>query len=440
MPRRLPLVALVALVAAVASLSACLENACTTDAQCETGAICQAGECATLCSTDDGCTTPRVCEDGVCGYADRCRVDDDCAVGEVCEGQLCRSQTPECDLNSDCPPNFRCCEGGCYPAESTQDVCRAECRDDVACDADQTCDDGRCRDRELDAADTADAGSSDDGGTDTASADAGTDDPPDEGVDSPTTDAEPDSGDRDTADPDTADPDADDPDTTCTFDSDCGDDRVCVDGECRPEPTDTGDPCDGRDDGQLGERCTGPDACCNGLCFGNPDAGRGVCTIACDSWRECNPVGAGGDELFCYRHPELPDPLCALSDYGDSCVGADDCVAQRCLLSTMRRACTYPCSTTADCASGAACGLVNFAVGGGAERPEFVCTPIGATPCRVSADCLSGTCLTDDETGVSYCSTICNVADLGACPAGFVCEELPVSPTESLPVCVLSGA
>jgi hypothetical protein len=249
-------------------------------------------------------------------------------------------------------------------------------------------------------------------------------------------DAEPDP-ESDAEPPDAEPPDAD---AGCSRLDDCAPGESCDNGDCVPGPDaspDTPpDECDGRADGQLGERCVEADDCCNGLCFGNSDAGRGICTDTCGSYRDCNPVGAGGDELFCYREPALDEPLCALSDYRNICRSSTDCVDGRCLQSIVNSACTYRCGTTADCASGSACGLVAFS-DGETEFGEYVCVPIGATPCDGPTDCLSGTCLIDDETFVSFCSTICNIADPGACPAPYRCTELPDGVGGTLPVCTL---
>jgi len=401
-------------VAAVALAPGCGSERCDRDDDCDFGQFCQAGTCANYCESDGDCPTGRYCADGYCVAPTRCADATDCVAGTVCEGGFCRRQEAECRLDSECPPNFRCCEGGCYSPGEALSACLSPCVEDRECSEGQACLDGRCRDVSTDAGQVSDAAVSD------ASPDAGEDTP---ATDTPATD---------TAAVDT--PATDTP----AADSPAVDTPISP-PDVTPDPEPDVDLCEGRADGQLGERCTGADDCCNGLCFGNADAGRGVCTEICDSFRDCNPLGAGGAALFCYREPTLEAPLCALSDYGASCFGAGDCVDGRCLVQTSSRQCTYRCATTGDCPSGEACGLVNFDVGG-TETPEWVCTPIGASPCRVASDCLSGTCLSDDESGVSYCSTICHVADPGACPSPFVCTELPDGAGGTLPVCLLPGA
>lgn len=414
--RQLAAAALFAAVAAFA-LVGCGSDDCANDAECGLGRYCQAGTCANYCASDLDCPPGRFCDDGYCVTPTRCTGQEDCPSGTSCESGICVRQEAECRLNSECPPNFTCCEGGCYPPGSESPACLAACAEDRDCAEGEQCADGRC---------TPDVGP--DAGPDTDASDVSDDpDTADDVAEDPAEDVAPDTT-PDTT-PDSA-PDIEQ-DTPPDADSDATEDAA-------PDtPPDT-DRCEGRDDGQLGERCVAAADCCNGLCFGNADAGLGVCTDVCDSYRDCNPVGGAGTELFCYREPTIGAPLCAVSDYGESCFDGGDCIDGRCLVSASSRQCTYRCDSTADCPSGEACGLVNFDVGG-TEAPQWVCTPIGGTPCLPSSDCLSGTCLYDDETGVGYCSTICDADDAAACPSPFVCTELPDGVGGVLPVCVLPG-
>lgn len=385
---------LVLVVALLFGVVGCSSDPCGSDSDCARSEICQGGACVAACDDHDDCTDGRVCDRGICIGSARCGTVADCPFGFVCEDALCIPQAAECEVDSHCPPEFRCCGGACYQPGIPAPACDAPCASDRDCDVGERCDNGGCVVTAVDAGQDISRDAPDrDAGPDTTG-DAEPDIEPDVGPD---------------ADPDTA-PDSE-PDT----------------------PTDE---CEGRADGQLGERCVGADDCCNGLCFGNPGAGRGVCTDTCNSYRDCNPVGAGGDELFCYREPSLDEPLCAMSDYQASCGSGNDCVDRRCLVSVRGNACSYRCATTADCPSNSACGFVAFS-DGETEFGEFVCVPVGASPCAGPGDCLSGTCLTDDETLVSYCSTVCNTADPGACPSPMRCTELPDGLGGTLPVCVL---
>lgn len=396
-------------------LASCSSDPCADDSECGSSQYCQSGSCVDLCVEHEDCANDRICDRGICVEPRRCATGADCQFGFVCEDSLCLPQAVECGADSDCPPEFRCCGGACYQPGVVAPACDSSCADDGDCGAGERCEGRVCV--------------SDDAGVSDVGADAQPDTQRDTGEPDAEEDTTPDS-------PPDSDPD---PDAGCRGQADCEPDENCVEGECVPAldaTPDVPDECEGRDDGQLGERCVSADDCCNGLCFGNPDAGRGVCTDTCGSYRDCNPVGGGGDELFCYREPALDAPLCALSDYGDSCRSSADCVDGRCLVASRGNSCTYRCATTADCASGSACGLVAFS-DGETEFGEYVCVPIGATPCAGPTDCLSGTCLTDDETFVSYCSTICNTSDPNACPSPYRCTELPDGGGGTLPVCTL---
>ena len=381
-------------------IAACSSEPCSDDLECDSDQYCQSGTCVDLCVEHEDCANDRICDRGICVEPRRCATTTDCAFGFVCEASLCMPQPSECQADSECPPEFRCCGGACYQPGVAAPACDSSCAGDRDCRAGERCEGRICV--------------SNDSGISDVGSDARPDTPPD------------------------VDPDAE-PDAGCSGPDDCEPDEICDDGTCVGAPDaspDVPDECEGRDDGQLAERCVEADDCCNGLCFGNPEAGRGVCTDTCGSFRDCNPVGAGGDELFCYREPALDAPLCALSDYGNTCRSSGDCVDGRCLVSTAGNSCTYRCATTADCASGSACGSVAFS-DGETEFGEYVCVPIGATPCAGPTDCLSGTCLIDDETFDSFCSTICIIADPNACPSPYRCTELPDEAGGTLPVCTM---
>ncbi len=177
-------------------------------------------------------------------------------------------------------------------------------------------------------------------------------------------------------------------------------------------------PCEGRDDGAYPEICTGASDCCNGLCLGNPTLGYGICTQECNNWSDCNPPTFVG-EYYCYSGPGVPG-LCAVSNWDRPCDAAADCPGEACLRSFTDSTCTWQCETSSDCPNEAICATVGFA--GGLDLN--VCTTIGET-CTVPNDCLSGTCVTDDVTGLGYCTAFCDV-DPAGCPTGYACQFVEV--------------
>jgi hypothetical protein len=411
-------------------LAACAQGQaaqCEIDGDCAADQSCQSGTCAPRCATDADCPQGRLCESGVCLLPARCQSSDDCRIDEVCDNRVCVRQISECEADRDCPPGQRCDGGGCVPAGLTD----LECVTRGDCAPGESCVDNRCISG-VDVAlpDIEDAPDAEEV-SDTDAPDAGettspSDVPPD--VPIPPEDVELDTPevadiaveidvDPDVAPVDVADviipPDVDVVEPECEDLFDCADDELCEDGECVPYPV-----CEGRDDGVLGDSCTGASGCCNGLCLGNPSTGAGFCTQTCDSFVECNPVGSPHD-MFCLDAGAGAGRLCAFSDYGDSCAVAADCLGQACMVSNSSRSCTWQCRTGRDCPSGSACGLVPFGSGPGAIELR-VCTPVGSR-CINFTDCLSGTCLTDDNPLNNYCTTFCSPTDPDACPLGYTC-------------------
>ncbi len=416
-----------------ATLSSCAGSDCDRSSDCGAGQICQAGSCADRCTSESDCESNRVCRAGVCELLPRCTNGDDCAGGEVCEDGICREQTAECDGDSDCPPNFTCFEGGCFPP-GTRDVGSGGC---AGCENGETCIDGECVRLDAGSADADDATSEQDAAT--SDADAGTEDAAD------AEDTTPDAADV-TADPDgDSDPDVDsdpdidsdsdidssaDADAGCTGSADCPDGQICLGGVCSDPPTDTGADvapevveCVGTGRGQLGERCSAAADCCSDRCFGA--APNGVCSEACGSWADCNPDGVA-TELFCYHGGGPSTQFCAESVYLDVCTNINQCFggAEGILcripdFATGLGRCTYQCGATDECDPTSACGPVDLANGIGAPAYVNMCAPVG-TPCATFRDCLSGLCL-EDDAGPNYCTAYCDAADPASCPTGFGC-------------------
>lgn len=233
-------------------------------------------------------------------------------------------------------------------------------------------------------------------------------------------------------------------DEQCLRPSDCEDGYMCLNNECvvdedsgtadaiatdsssdstgdDPSESDSG-ACEGRDNGQLGDSCTGSSDCCNGLCLGNTEVGRGICTERCVTYDDCNPVGLPG-EYHCMAG--VDGSLCVASDYGNVCENATNCVGGRCIKGWGTSSCTFECTSGSQCPAGSGCGTVTIIYSDESTEDVVVCAPVG-TNCTVDdlgfTDCVSGMCITDgvdDPTG--FCSLWCNQADSTACPAGFRC-------------------
>lgn len=140
--RRMPVLYLLAAFA----LAACSDGGtsyqpCTTDDDCESGFVCESGECreAPGCTGDEDCKGDRACIDGICQEPeDACTVDTDCPDKHKCEDGQCLEV--ECRVDEDCPDNHHC--------EAYQ--CTAdECITDADCGADEECVDGSCQPREV---------------------------------------------------------------------------------------------------------------------------------------------------------------------------------------------------------------------------------------------------------------------------------------------------
>jgi hypothetical protein len=371
-------------IALAAALAGCGDDGaeCSAPSDCLVDEICQAGECIPTCEDSTDCTRDRACQDGVCVERARCTENDDCQSGFVCEYRLCVEQSAECSRDSDCPPNFTCYEGGCYPPLPS---------------------------------DAGDAGGDTD--TDVSLEDAGVDTEIDVPVDT-----------VDESDPDIT---TDDVAPECTRGSDCTFPEVCLAGQCVIEGEvdaggGDGGVCEGTGDREFGELCDRSADCCTNLCVGRFDEDYGVCTQPCTSYASCNPGGEFLSEMFCSRTRD--GNLCAIATWQYPCDGAIDCSGGVCLKAAYgfpSSGCSWQCTTTADCVPGSVCGTIEVA-GGSVAR---ACVPIGGEcggllgPEFGFAECLSGLCNIDDAIGIGYCTATCDRADPNSCPAPYTCTN-----------------
>lgn len=88
---------------------------CDADTDCGADEICQDGVCvpeAPECVNDTDCNSDEICDDGVCvPEPAECVNDDDCGPNLTCQNGECVF-VPQCELDTDCPPNFRCLPPG----------------------------------------------------------------------------------------------------------------------------------------------------------------------------------------------------------------------------------------------------------------------------------------------------------------------------------------
>jgi len=402
-------------------------RACDGHADCAVFERCQQGTCFQSCRVDAECQTGERCSAGLCVDPIRCTTTENCPPNTVCEDRFCRSQTPQCQRSSDCPPDFACINQGCRLSDGPQ---RCISRSD--CPEDHSCVDNQCLRSvaDLDAGDTSDVPTTPGDVENDVEVDTGEPNDVHDETGEPDGSDPPDAA-RDTRDAaETLPPDVDPPEPECVSLIDCPVGTICDDGVCVTEPEP--DPCEGRANGRLGDRCENAADCCNGLCLGNPIAGFGRCSESCASWRDCNPIGSGINDLFC-ASLDVGDGttrnLCATNDASSLCASAADCVAGFCLRAATTSSCTWECTSSADCDPGRVCGVVEFGTPSGPQGFR-VCTPIG-NYCAARTDCLSGLCLAG--LGTDYCTTFCNAAEPGVCGGGYVCTAAAF-PSEP-PIC-----
>jgi len=113
---------------------------CTSDTDCGTGKVCQAGACVAApvpppaCTDTSGCSPGFACVSGAC----QCQSDTACGTGQVCDSGACRAATA-CSADAGCTAENRVCTAG---------LCVAGCTTPADCGdipARFVCDAGHCR-------------------------------------------------------------------------------------------------------------------------------------------------------------------------------------------------------------------------------------------------------------------------------------------------------
>ena len=127
---------------------------CADDAECDTGYLCEAGECILEvlgCSDDYDCDVGYFCQEGDCVVQEfECSLDSDCLTGEVCEDGICVASLPNCASDSDCSSGYICEGGDCIldTVDSGGNLCQngttRKCGSDVGecVKGNQTCTNG----------------------------------------------------------------------------------------------------------------------------------------------------------------------------------------------------------------------------------------------------------------------------------------------------------
>jgi hypothetical protein len=146
----------------------CLE-ACAEVSDCDSGYVCEAGDCARApltengesCEDDDECASGACCEDergATCAdecsnTGQACEAGDECTSGVCCrstdeESGTCSDEAcpeppaPECERRADCAQGQRCADGRCVALYEPGQACTSP----ALCLSD-SCDDGVCRGR-----------------------------------------------------------------------------------------------------------------------------------------------------------------------------------------------------------------------------------------------------------------------------------------------------
>lgn len=212
----------------------------------------------------------------------------------------------------------------------------------------------------------------------------------------------------------------------CMVDDDCGLDERCTGQQCE---------CTGQGTRSLGQACTSSTQCCSGVCFGA--AGMGTCSRPCQAMSDCQEPGMAV-HLICGSLPGLGQ-YCAPADFGSPCNEPGQCSGGICMDrfiggTTPDRACTWACTQSSDCPSGATCGQL-------ATNTGFIlaCIPVGEV-CEGGnngLDCFSGLCLDSTNPDLpAVCTSECRPEQELPCGQGWECVLIdPAFP----PVCIPPG-
>lgn len=115
---------------------------CTQNKDCKSTEICEADACKTVkigdkCSEDTNCSSGLICIDNKCESGTRCKSNNDCPELEVCINTICR----ETHLESPCTNNFECSGNQiCYG-----NICKQACKSSDDCNPTEVCSDKVCK-------------------------------------------------------------------------------------------------------------------------------------------------------------------------------------------------------------------------------------------------------------------------------------------------------
>ncbi len=128
---------------------------CLADADCGDGETCTDHVCEAGCSSNTDCAGGELCREGLCEPF--CTSDADCTDGQSCDDNVCVDASQDCDSNDDCPGGTSCVEGACLPfgtecegevSECTGNETGRRCEDSnwtpFECGTAEVCEEGEC--------------------------------------------------------------------------------------------------------------------------------------------------------------------------------------------------------------------------------------------------------------------------------------------------------
>jgi len=335
------------------------------------------GESYTPCATDDDCGAGEACENGECRPATGCNTDADCAGGRLCIEGWCREGG--CNQDSDCGEKQLCQDHVCVDVacidhshclpeqycDENNNCVNDECSTDADCAMDEECaPEGFCREKQP---------------------------------------------------------------VTCTVDTECEENELCLDGVCQIPPSCTEDaecptdtvcqsgrcarPCASDADCQQGletcvdghclrrcfsdDNCPAGEICENNVCVEGECMTDEDCTgeqVRCKDYR-CETYTTCTTDADCEPNYECIDNICEelpLCSIDADC--AEACTAAACICKDGHCHETSACTTEADCTLDEDC------VGG-------ICVPHlcrGPDDCQPDEICVDGACVTGGSPGLVY--------------------------------------